>query len=540
MKYLYYSIFLFALLFLPTSLIAKTGAIDSILNLSTRSLYANPREAAHYAQKVLLEFDNNAYPAKAAESYYLYGIAAKFLGDFDESIESFYMALEICPSMEQSLIASINTQISNVYCRLKDYTKAFEYNDKALAIAKSIQDSLVISSCHNNRGIIHYNLNEFSIAEQCFKNALQINKRMGDIKSVAANLNNLALYKGNTAEKLKNIDEAIVINKHLNANWALAENYNNKGKQLFYGDRFKEALEILLVAKEVIATMGGKELECDNYEYLSWVYDALGEKELAFKALYKLHTLSEELQNDQKLRSVERNLSTRKLLESKQVIEIREQQLKISTLQRNIVFLLIILALLVVLAIYLPSWRRKRKDLELMSAKLKLEKSERELAEMRIINQRKRLDSIQDELHKLKNEATTFAMFINSRNNLLHSIEQQVKEGYKLNGNELNKHLKQINVYIKQSLSGNKEESLLLKSIEEKNKAYIARLLTKHPSLTPGEVNLATLLRVNLSTKDIALLIGSNPKSVNMSRYRLRKSLELTTDDNLIEYLQSI
>ena len=540
MKNTYSYTFVFLLCFFSFPLYGQLDAVDSILNLSTRSLYANPKEASYYAQKALSKASSIEAPCKKAEALQLYGISAKFLGDFDEAIESFYEAIEVCPSTELSLSASINTQISNVYCRLKDYTKAFEYNDKALATAKSLQDSLAIANCHNNRGIIHYNLNEFSIADQCFKNALQINKRIGHIKGVAANLNNLCLYAGNTDEKLRYIEEAIVINKHLNANWALGENYNNKGKQLFYAGRYPEALEILLESKSLISIMGGKELECDNYEYLSWVYDAMGKSDLAYKALYKLHILSEELQNDQKLRSVERNLSSRKLLENRQEMELREQELKISTLQRNIVLVVIISILLVVLAIYLPSWNRKKKDLQLVRAKLSLEQSERELAEMRIANQRKRLGSIQDELHKLNKEVTTFAMFINSRNDLLSSIQQQIKDGYKLSGSDLNKHLKQMNLFIQQYQSGNKDESLLLKSIEDKNKAYLERLLLKHPDLTQGEKNLATLLRVNLSTKDIALLTGSNPKSVNMSRYRLRKSLGLVTDENLISYLRSI
>ena len=35
-------------------------------------------------------------------------------------------------------------------------------------------------------------------------------------------------------EKLSLINEAIVINKNLNSQWSLGENYNNMGKQYFY------------------------------------------------------------------------------------------------------------------------------------------------------------------------------------------------------------------------------------------------------------------------------------------------------------------
>ena len=64
--------------------------------------------------------------------------------------------------------------------------------------------------------------------------------------------------------------------------------------------------------------------------------------------------------------------------------------------------------------------------------------------------------------------------------------------------------------------------------------------MARHPNLTRGEKYLATLLRVNLSPKEIALLTGTLTKTVNMGRYRLRKSLGLDADTDLIPYLQSI
>ena len=53
------------------------------------------------------------------------------------------------------------------------------------------------------------------------------------MKQVSGNLNNLALYKGDYKKKIEYVSEAIVINRNLNAQWSLGENYNNLGKQYF-------------------------------------------------------------------------------------------------------------------------------------------------------------------------------------------------------------------------------------------------------------------------------------------------------------------
>lgn len=80
----------------------------------------------------------------------------------------------------------------------------------------------------------------------------------------------------------------------------------------------------------------------------------------------------------------------------------------------------------------------------------------------------------------------------------------------------------------------------MLTNIEQKNTDFLARLQIRHPRLTHGEKYLATLLRVNLSTKEISLMTGTIPKTINMNRYRLRKSLGLQPEEDLAEYLQKI
>ena len=77
-------------------------------------------------------------------------------------------------------------------------------------------------------------------------------------------------------------------------------------------------------------------------------------------------------------------------------------------------------------------------------------------------------------------------------------------------------------------------------SVEERNQEFLERLTKKHPDLTDGQKDLSLQLCINLSTKEISLLTGRSPKTINMNRYRLRKSLNLSSNDSLSEYLQSI
>jgi DNA-binding CsgD family transcriptional regulator len=61
-----------------------------------------------------------------------------------------------------------------------------------------------------------------------------------------------------------------------------------------------------------------------------------------------------------------------------------------------------------------------------------------------------------------------------------------------------------------------------------------------YPNLTESERKLANLLRQGFSSKYIASLMNITPKSVEISRYRLRTKLGLSRSDNLVQFIKSI
>ncbi len=64
-------------------------------------------------------------------------------------------------------------------------------------------------------------------------------------------------------------------------------------------------------------------------------------------------------------------------------------------------------------------------------------------------------------------------------------------------------------------------------------------LLSEFPELTNTELRLATLLRSDMKTKEIASILFQNPESIKVARSRLRKKLNLSTDQNLTVFLSS-
>lgn len=512
----------------------------TLIEQSQKYLFNNPKQASYYAAQAVALFPEDKPDEIRAQAMLLHSQAEQLLGNFDLSIKNLYDAQAYINPANKKQTAQLNSLMGRVYSKLGDYNKAIELNDKATSAFKALGDSASVAGCYNERGVMHYLLNEFLVAEQFLQRALAINRAQRNLKEIATNLNNLCLYQGDTEKKLSFIQEAITINKNLDSQWSLGENYNNMGKQYFFGEQYPKALEALQKAYEYAHNIGARELICDNYEYSSWVYSATGNYTQAFTRLNQMYHLSRDLQSNNKLRNIEQEISYKKYQDQKRTTEKQEQAYEIELLKRNLWLMGSILILGVAFGIVIYKWYRRRKGLQLVEARYQLELSQREISELKLHQQELELQNVQSALDVSRQEATSFAVFLKSRNELLDKIREMIKEGYRMENQSLIPHLKKVNAFISQYQSGDKTNSVLLMNIEDKNNEFLQRLITIHPKLTQGERYLAALLRVNLSTKEISMLTGTTPKTINMNRYRLRKALNLSSEEDLTDYLQNV
>jgi DNA-binding CsgD family transcriptional regulator len=80
----------------------------------------------------------------------------------------------------------------------------------------------------------------------------------------------------------------------------------------------------------------------------------------------------------------------------------------------------------------------------------------------------------------------------------------------------------------------------LEKHIKNVHFDFLKRLKEKYPIISPRELDLATYLLMNMSTKEIAEIMNISGGGVELARYRLRKKLGLNKKENLIGFLMSI
>jgi DNA-binding CsgD family transcriptional regulator len=69
---------------------------------------------------------------------------------------------------------------------------------------------------------------------------------------------------------------------------------------------------------------------------------------------------------------------------------------------------------------------------------------------------------------------------------------------------------------------------------------FLVTLKNTHPGLNAHELKLCAYLRMNLSSKEMAKLMSISVKGVEISRYRLRKKLQLQPKEDLFQYLLAV
>jgi DNA-binding CsgD family transcriptional regulator len=116
--------------------------------------------------------------------------------------------------------------------------------------------------------------------------------------------------------------------------------------------------------------------------------------------------------------------------------------------------------------------------------------------------------------------------------NLRSTIQQQILAGKinRVQGNEL------VNM-IGNNLSEEDEWKQFQDNFDLIHQNFFRKLKEKYPTLTPTDLKLCALLRLNYSSKEVAAMLNISTRGVEAARYRLRKKINLAESVNLVDFM---
>jgi ligand-binding sensor domain-containing protein/DNA-binding CsgD family transcriptional regulator len=207
-----------------------------------------------------------------------------------------------------------------------------------------------------------------------------------------------------------------------------------------------------------------------------------------------------------------------------------------------IIYIVFGLAMISVLILLI---RRKIERSKLKEAKLQQErfkeredKLQRETleAEKEII--RLRNEKLREQMTMKDKELANSTLETIQKNKLLNRIKSDLKKISTLTRDEeLKNQIISLIKRINKELDTEKQWEVFETHFEHVHEAFLKRLKNQFPELSPRELKLCAYLRLNVSSKEIAALMNISTRGVEISRYRLRKKLNLQRNENLTDFI---
>jgi len=136
-------------------------------------------------------------------------------------------------------------------------------------------------------------------------------------------------------------------------------------------------------------------------------------------------------------------------------------------------------------------------------------------------------------------ELAVSTMNLIKKNELLALIKDDLNKTSGV-GEENSGSLKSMISTITKNINGQDSWNVFKEAFDSADKDFLKKVKQEHALLTPNDLRLCAYLRLNLSSKEIAPLLNISVRSVEIKRYRLRKKMNLSHEQGLVEYILSV
>ncbi len=162
---------------------------------------------------------------------------------------------------------------------------------------------------------------------------------------------------------------------------------------------------------------------------------------------------------------------------------------------------------------------------------LEVEKNEKEIIELQN-------EKLANEVIYKNKELAGVSMHLVERSDALVKVKDELQKLYKKTGG--NHDVKKAIQLLNDVEKNNSNWEQFATHFDEINNGFLKKLKSKFPGLTNTDLKVCAYLQLKLSSKEIAQLINISVRGVEISRYRLRKKLQLTTEQTLNDFLNEI
>ena len=464
-------------------------------------------------------------------------------GDLFKSVEIDFELAKIHEKCDDSLNLCISTlNIAKTYADLEDYDKAISTYKNALQIAIDIRDSISIADVYNDLGTVYFHLSQHNKAEKYLISAIEILDQIGDSIQTAISLLNygdLLIHRGDFDQGFKRLNHSLEIITKINDHYLLTNVYTSIGNAYWDLGKYDLSEEYHKKALQQSIISNNIHHRKKILKSLYFMYEQAGNYNIAFYYIKEYYTLKDSLENIEIVNQLNQLQTEYDTYKSKQEILRLNNEKELSQSQQNLLIAIIFIIIIIFFVITVVILIKRKKDKEVHHQKELYHRKEKELAKSELEKSRIKEEELNKSIRYKSKQISTHALHMMQKNKILGDISNELKTLYGSIVKEENQKFQNIIRQINNSLRLDKDWDVFKLYFEEINKDFYTKLYNVNPNLTTNDHRLCALIKLNMSSKEMASVLNVAPNSIKSSRYRLKKKLGLDADADLEEYIRN-
>ncbi len=473
-------------------------------------------------------------PAQIAQAYLQLGEYYHTLGLYTEAIAQYNSALELLgPDLDDPFYIVLNNNIGKVYLSLNNFELAEQYFEETKKASEQLKDDKGLAASLGLLGASHEKQSEYDEALQDQRRSLDLFQKQNDDFGVAVTNENI----GSVYEDLEEFELAYEYFKkaydHLQGSRTTEEInvLNNLGDSFRKRGDYQPGLEYTTKALDLAKELNDLHQLESAHKDLSKNYALMRNFEKAHEHLLLAEEYNSKMlrsQNHDQLNVLQTIYETNK---KEAEIQLLKEQNKVSVANQNLLWVALFAIAVIFIILFYYMGRKRKATLKIQEYKHRMLKAE---LDKKAIEEQ----NLQREVQLKAASLSRYSLHLSQKNKILldmsNTLRNMVSRKHMNTSEKIKELVKEIDFNLKQE----QEWDEFMTFFKEIHPEFIKKLsMLSEDSLSPAELRLGMLLRLNLSSKEIASILRVTPDSVRVARYRLRKKLPIDQKDELVNFM---
>lgn len=386
-------------------------------------------------------------------------------------------------------------ELAYAYYYFEDYPKTIELAKASIQSELEANETAHLCKNYGLVGICFRKQNQLDSSDYYFKASLQTSVNQRDTLWQGINYAELgynAFKRQYFTQAISLLNQSLAIIKPRKEWTTLVKVFTTMGAIALLEGKVEEARGLLVKAKKYADVQQQLELYNLLYPWLLKLYLQTGQSQLAVMYSDSAIWVKDSLQRQFSARKILRAVQANQLRQHRAEMTDIETQRKLKEQERNGVLILLLIGFGLAVYIY-QSQRKKYLQEQLISVQ--------------------QLQIKEQELGLAKQQLQHFTQRVLEKNQFIEQLQ-----GATILTDEQWEDFRAL--------------------FEKVHSGYLRRVKEKFPSLTPAEIRFIALAKLQLSTKEMATMLGVSPVSVRSTWSRLRKKVQLPEAESLEKWLE--